>query len=194
MDASSLGTKQFMAGPAAIPFSVWILLVRLLEFKIVLHENVPQCGRKPLADALSDKYIVLRVQQSPLDMGWPVRRPRQICLLVLKEYVQSTASPSRVFGASSFMDLDFEAIMKNVFFRRCGFHFHEFRIATEDELLDFIGMLGRRTKAGNHFEDSSSMRMTGAPPPCYLTPTEADRIDRYHRMVLVLCRYRITAF
>ena len=59
-DASSFGLKRFMDGPAAPAFWTWVLLVRELQFRIILHENVPQFGDEVLRNLLGDLYIVVR--------------------------------------------------------------------------------------------------------------------------------------
>jgi len=87
-DYSNWGLRKKGQGPTATLFAVWIALRRSLREPVLLHENVPTFGSKALLELLGDLYIVLPVSPvCPSTMGWPIRRPRQIRLLVLKTWL-----------------------------------------------------------------------------------------------------------
>jgi hypothetical protein len=179
VDASSLGSKQFMDGPTACLFFIWVALVRRLLFKVILHENVPQFGEKPLKDALSDLYVIARFEVTPVKLGWPIRRPRQITLMVLRTFMRDSlpSCPAPLSDRTALSWLNFVGAMQHIFHRRCGFHFREFRIATPEEIAELISSLRKRSKSGTHDHDGSV-----AEDFSYMTPTEADRVCRYSRI------------
>jgi hypothetical protein len=167
-------------------FDVWVLLVRKYLFKIVLHENVPQFGDKPLRDALGDLYVLVRLELSPTDLGWQSRRPRQVCLLVLRVFLSTFVSPTLIqpsFDKVATDMLNFKAVMEHVFFKTCGFDFREYMIALPSEVEYLLVTLGARPKAGHSFSDCSVD--TSAIPFCFLTPTETDRVCRYQRCLVI---------
>lgn len=87
-DYSNWGLRKKGQGPTAKLFAVWIALRRSLREPVLLHENVPNFGQDTLLDLLGDLYIVLSVSPvCPSAMGWPIRRPRQISLLLLKTWL-----------------------------------------------------------------------------------------------------------
>eukprot|EP00969_Alexandrium_andersonii_P234806 10367542-Alexandrium_andersonii.AAC.1 len=58
-----------------------------MKEKIIVHENVPAFGTAPLTRHLGSLYIVIRLVTTPSTLGWPSERPRQICILFLRDWV-----------------------------------------------------------------------------------------------------------
>jgi hypothetical protein len=175
-DASALGPRTFMSGRMALVFWTWCRLVESSAFKVVIHENVVQFGIKALERALGHMYVILRLLVDPRDLGWPARRPRQLCVLVLKSFVQAP------------LQSQLERRMQELFFRRCQFHYSAFRVATDEEVSDMLQALRIRKEVVQHRfrggDDDINIdvdRRFG-----FLTLCELDRVDRYSRFAWLL--------
>ena len=87
VEFSSMGKGLRVAGRTAKVFYVWIAMCRTLKFKILLHENVDRIGDAELKELLGDLYIIIRIVVDSPEQGWPTRRKRQICVLILREWI-----------------------------------------------------------------------------------------------------------
>ena len=85
---SKRGKRECTSGSAMRPWKIWVALVRQHKPHMIFHEIT--ISRKALAmlrEDLSDLYCIHAAHVSPVDIGWPVDRPRQICLLTLKSTI-----------------------------------------------------------------------------------------------------------
>ena len=175
VDASVLGTQTFMAGPCAALFWAWAALVRTLLFKIVLHENVPQFGDQPLRQVLGTLYIVVRLLVSPTDLGWPAKRPRQVCILILRTFLDERFRAASLTESQILGELDFHTAFRALFYKSCGFTFKGFRVSSPSEVELTLAVLAARTAVarnpGSRF--------------CFLTDAEERRVDLYAKTVWV---------
>ena len=81
-------------------FYQWVSQRRELRDRLVLHENVPRFGVDELREQLGDLYYIERSLVSPKELGWASARPRQITVLILKQWLDeilaSTGVPPQV--------------------------------------------------------------------------------------------------
>ena len=95
-DYSTWGLQKREDGSTERLFVVWVAQRRFYQEPIVVHENVKRLGVGPLEALLGDLYIVLCLSPfCPTMLGWPGRRPRQICVLVLKSWLIPSAQAVR---------------------------------------------------------------------------------------------------
>ena len=95
MDFSSQGKQVGVDGHACLAMLIWLAMRLKLEEDVIIFENVTRFPRHLLEQALGHKYIILWHEIGPNDLGWPVRRPRLIGILMHKSKVvmKSTAKP-----------------------------------------------------------------------------------------------------
>ena len=90
VDHSRFGPRKRSSGPTEVLFLLWVSIRRALQDYIVIHENVPQFGKESLEEHLGDLYYIVRLHDiHPHLFGWPQRRDRQLCVLVLREWANS---------------------------------------------------------------------------------------------------------
>ena len=90
VDHSRFGPRKRSSGPTEVLFLLWVCIRRALQYFIVIHENVPQFGKSSLEEHLGDLYYIVRLGDiDPYLFGWPQRRDRQLCVLVLREWADS---------------------------------------------------------------------------------------------------------
>ena len=93
--ASALGkTHDALSHESMRSFHVWAGKVRALKPFVVIHECVPQWPHKVMQWWFSDLYSIERLEVSPVDMGFPARRPRAWTWMFLKKGVQFSGSPA----------------------------------------------------------------------------------------------------
>jgi len=92
---------------------------------MIIHENVPQCGICVLTRYLADMYIVARIVITPSQLGWPVSRPRQYCVMVRKD-VWQTQVPASFKQLPGDLDAELTAIVLKFAARSCQWHWAEF--------------------------------------------------------------------
>lgn len=146
-DASSMGKMTYMDGPNAKVFFTWCALRRRLREPVVVHENVPKFGTHALEDALGDLYIICRDVFDPTAFGWPARRPRQICIMLLKSFICPAfvnISPSMSMAHHASDSLDFSNLVRFLFTRECGFTYEGFLVANDAEVEELRAWMRNR--------------------------------------------------
>ena len=81
---SSMGKQQRWQHKSARPFYVWAISKHVMDEDFFFHENVPSFEVEVLQRNLPAWWVLRSWVTSPLEMGWPMRRPRQHHLLVAK--------------------------------------------------------------------------------------------------------------
>ncbi|CAE7825327.1 unnamed protein product, partial [Symbiodinium sp. CCMP2592] len=105
-DWSSMNQKALRShGPSQVSFLWWKEGLKAHQPDLLLRENVMRFHVEHLMDGLEDLYSAFQFTLSPLDIGWPVRRPRRFTALVHRRW-HCSASQSDFefhFGASAAM-------------------------------------------------------------------------------------------
>jgi len=97
-DHSPCGARQGACGPRFLVFWAWILRVRFLQPRVILHENVPQFPAGLLAAYLSDLYSIIPLMVDPADTGMAaLSRQRTYTILYNKTKVEVLATPSLLY-------------------------------------------------------------------------------------------------
>ena len=86
-DHSLLGKLKGDAGKNVKFYLVWIALMRKLRPLVIIHENVVGFGTGSLSADLGDLYILCQSRFCASSFGFPIRRKRQMCLLVLRSWM-----------------------------------------------------------------------------------------------------------
>ena len=88
VEFSGRGKHAKTAGASMRPFKVWTSLVRRFRPDIVVHEITPQAkAREILVTGLEDLYSIHTIRTSPVDLGYPCERPRQLSICLLRDHV-----------------------------------------------------------------------------------------------------------
>ena len=111
-------------------------------------------------------------QVSPPDLGWPVRRPRQICILILKCFLYPTLHGPKLESCIP-DELQLGSTLKHIFFKTIGFEFRSFMVATPEEIDATMADLRTRKRAANEDRDG---------PLGYLSTTERKRQAVYAKL------------
>jgi len=97
-DYSPCGARLGACGPRFLVFWAWILRVRFLQPRVILHENVLQFPAGLLAAYLSDLYIIIPLMVDPADSGMAALcRQRSYTILYNKSKVEVLATPSLLY-------------------------------------------------------------------------------------------------
>ena len=97
-DYSPCGARQGAFGPRFLIFWAWILRVRFLQPRVILHENVLQFPAGLLTDYLSDLYIIIPLMVDPADSGMAaLSRQRSYTILYHKTKVVVLATPNLLY-------------------------------------------------------------------------------------------------
>ena len=103
-------------------FWVWIAMMRTLLIKVIIHENVTEFGDGEIKMLLGDFYVVLRLELSPVQFGWPSQRDRQLVVCILKAWIFDVL-PGYTESAHLIEGLDIGKTLQEMFFRRVGVNF-----------------------------------------------------------------------
>jgi site-specific DNA-cytosine methylase len=132
VDFSSMGAGLGKDGPIASAFMAWIALVLLLNFSVIIHENVNGFPDK-LFELLSERYVIHQIPVDALSLGWPVNRNRCYRVMVHKHKVNALLAPLDVVARLFERDL-----------RMC---WREFLVASTAELESELCWATRRPGA-----------------------------------------------
>ena len=73
---STMGKQERWQHASSRPFYVWMFAKHVMEEDFFCHENVPLFDVEVLRQALPSGWVLHSWVTNPVDMGWPVRRPR----------------------------------------------------------------------------------------------------------------------
>ena len=119
-------------------FLIWSALMRQLCPFIILHENVTGFGTGSLNEVLGDLYVVCPSASCASLMGYPIRRKRQMCILVLKSWLypqlraagmQSNCNPHDVRNL-----VGLQSTLDALSLRPCHLSWKDFIVATADDI------------------------------------------------------------
>ena len=134
-DHSLLGTLNRDDGKNAKCDFVWVAIMRELRPPVIVHENVVGFGFSGLQADLGDLYVICPSRFCASDFGFPIRRPRQMCVLVLRDWVVAglrAAGHSDKCSDSSLRRLvDLEATLRSCCVRTHALHWRHFLVATD---------------------------------------------------------------
>lgn len=164
--------------PSAISSAMWVSHRRALREPVVLHENVPEFDEFMLLASLGDLYIVLSVSPvCPSKMGWPIRRPRRISLLICKEWLYQLLEAAQI--PRDLVRIQREVDISNLVMllckRDCHATWREFFTASDSGIADEVAWAARRPRSG------ASRLAPDAPitARAALTPNEEERLRIY---------------
>ena len=87
VDHSAMGRHAGKMGKHMKVFFIFVALRRRLKEKVLWLENVLSFGITTIEKHLGDLYFMVRVETSPLSLGWQVERKRQIVVCFLKAII-----------------------------------------------------------------------------------------------------------
>lgn len=97
-DYSPCGARLGSFGPRFLVFWAWILRVRFLQPRVILHENVIQFPAGLLTAYLSDLYIIIPLMVDPADSGMAaLSRQRSYTILYHRSKVEVLATPQLLY-------------------------------------------------------------------------------------------------
>lgn len=140
----------------------------------------------PAKELLSDLYLILREVVNPTNLGWAIRRPRQICVLLLKCFLYPvlTGPPLESLALT---ELAFGNTYRQIFFRDCNFHCREFMIATTAEVSSTLASLASRRSVCSRWDPANVVIafQDDAPGMSCLSVAERERLVVYERTFVV---------
>jgi hypothetical protein len=143
-DHSSYGGQERFSGKRAKCFYTWVALMRKLRPKIIFHENVVQFGAAEMQELLGDLYVVTRIVMSAEEQGWASVRVRQICYMVLKEFVYPMIDGPATTPQEVERAFDLKNSMVQIFNRKVNFHWRDYCISTPGEVEEELDHLRAR--------------------------------------------------
>ena len=150
-DHSSIGANKQEDGVQQVTFIVWIAARRRLREKCILHENVPRFGTKQLIELLGDLYVVNYSRVNACDYGTPMQRPRQYCLLVLKDWIYPQL-PEQYRNESAVRHLlDFEHTVAACFRATTAVSFRDFAVFDPESIEREKAVLSQRPEVLNRW-------------------------------------------
>ena len=84
--------REGSTGKACLAFLVWAGQRVKLQEEVIIHENVEEFPAASMFSMLLPMYIVFTLILGPDTLGWPVRRPRRISVLIHREKAPAHAS------------------------------------------------------------------------------------------------------
>ena len=197
-DYSSMGAGLRSEGPCAKLFYQWVSQRRELRDRLVLHENVPRFGVDELREQLGDLYYMERSLVSPKELGWASARPRQITVLILKQWLDeilaSTGVPPQVGVHASNRPMSGQDMVKRfvhfvraLFSRACNITLDAY-LNEAEVTLDLVKELNWSCNRRGHKHGSNKVTVTTLPADpeekkalflSALIPSELQRLHKY---------------
>ena len=135
VDHSNYGTCSGDEGKNVKFFLIWAALMRKTQPYIILHENVAGFGITALSEVLSTLYVVCRSVSCASAMGYPIRRQRQMCILVLKSWIYGQLRDAGMHALCNPDDVtrlvDLQATLDHLSRRPCHLAWSDFLVGDE---------------------------------------------------------------
>ena len=150
VDHSSYGSCTGDEGRNVIVFFflIWAALMRQLLPPIIIHENVTGFGTGALQEVFGDVYVVCGSNACSSLMGYPIRRKRQMCILVLKRWIYPQLRAAGMSTSCNPVDVqhlvNLQATLDALSARPCHLSFTDFIVATPEEQHAEIREAARR--------------------------------------------------
>ena len=197
VDHSSYGSCTGDEGRNVKCFLIWCALMRQLCPCIILHENVAGFGTVALHEALGDVYAVCPSVSCASRMGYPIRRKRQMTILVLKAWIYpqlrdaGMASSCNPHDVRNLVDLQrtLDALSK----RPCQLTWKDFTVASAEDMREEVAEAARRPGVVRRWAEASAGKASttdktgkacrvfagdrGCPTLEALLPMERERIE-----------------
>ena len=178
-DHSLLGTLNRDDGKNVKFYFVWVAIMRELRPPAIVHENVVGFGFSGLEADLGDLYVICPSRFCASDFGFPIRRSRQMCVLVLRDWVVAglrAAGHSNKCSDSSLRRLvDLEATLRSCCVRTPTLQWRHFLVATDaDQEEERVRNAARPSVVARmQLIDAGETHTRRAPPakPCRCSPT-----------------------
>ena len=87
VDHSCFGKCSQQDGANIKYFFMWASVMNKLLPRVVLHENVGNFGTAGLKETIGHNYIIAADVSSAEELGWPIRRSRQMCVLIQRSWI-----------------------------------------------------------------------------------------------------------
>ena len=142
VDHSNYGSCKGDEGRNVKFFLIWAALMKQLLPFTILHENVAGFGVAALTDVLGSIYIICPSVSCSSLMGYPIRRKRQMCILILKAWIypqlraanlNHCCNPRDVIKLVGLQDT-LDAITR----RPCHLTWKDFIVATDDAIAEEV--------------------------------------------------------
>ena len=115
---------------------------------IIIHENVTGFGTGALQEVFRDVYVVCGSNACSSLMGYPIRRKRQMCILVLKRWIYPQLRAAGMSTSRSPVDVqhlvNLQATLDALSARPCHLSWKDFIVATPEEQHAEIREAARR--------------------------------------------------
>ena len=197
VDHSNYGSCKGDEGKNVKFFLIWAALMRQLRPRIILHENVAGFGTFALTEVLADLYVVCPSVSCASLMGYPIRRKRQMTIIVLKSWLYPQL---REAGLASYCNpydvqriVDLQHTLDAISRRPCNLTWKHFIIASPSDAAEEIAEAAARPGAVQRWADIAAGRRSsldkngnacrlfavdlGCPVLEALLPRERERIE-----------------
>ena len=138
VDHSNYGKMKRDQGKHVKCFLIWAALMKKVRPNLILHENVAGFGTKALFEALGELYIICPSVSCASRIGYPIRRKRQMCILVLKSWIYPqlrAAGMHKCCNPSNVIQLvDLQATLDMISLRPCHLAWSDFLADTDADL------------------------------------------------------------
>ena len=196
VDHSNYGSCTGDQGKNVKLFLIWVAMMRKLLNPIIMHENVAGFGTQALMEALGDLYVICKSVSCSSLIGWPIRRKRQMTILVLNNWIYPqlrSAGMSTSFNPHDVINLvNLQATLDSLSRRPCHLSWKDFCVASDADMHVETVEASRRPSvrrrwAGIDAGDTHGTDKNGK--PCRLFPE--DRGCRVLESLLPMERERI---
>ena len=148
VDHSSYGSCSGDEGKNVKFFLIWSALMRQLCPCIILHENVAGFGTVALSEALADLYVVCASVSCASLMGYPIRRKRQMTILVLKHWLYPQLRAAGMASSCNPHDVNnlvhLQGTLDALSKRPCQLSWKDFIVASTEDMQEEVAEASRR--------------------------------------------------
>ncbi len=189
-DHSTLGLQAKFAGKNAKHFYLWASLCKLLQHRLIVHENVKAFGVLELSGAFGDMYFLARTVSDVATFGWPIHRERQYCFLVHREwfFLHFMVDPAaqQLWDNERFATaFCFQSVIDVAFQRICNYTWHEFLFSEDDVLAEDMQWARARKDVKKRWEKAprDAARLDKPDSPwAFLNKGERERYEDYKKL------------
>ena len=148
VDHSNYGTCSGDEGKHVKFFLIWAALMKQLRPYLILHENVAGFGTAALFEVLGTLYIICPSVSCSSKMGYPIRRKRQMTILVLKAWIYPQLRDAGMGNACNPACVqrlvDMQATLDTLSQRPCHLSWKQFTVDSTEALNEEVAQGARR--------------------------------------------------
>ena len=148
VDHSNYGSCKGDEGKNVKLFLIWCALMKQLLPFVILHENVAGFGTTALTETLGALHIICSSVSCSSVMGYPIRRKRQMCILILKKWIYPQLRAANMHSCCNPVDVrrlvGLQDTLDTLSKRPCHLTWHDFIVAPADAITEEVNEAKRR--------------------------------------------------